>query len=96
MSRTIQVVRWAVCSRLLVLLLGTAARLLIPSYDTSSSIREPSLAADQFLARALSAFANWDSVFYLGIAERGYEFEQEHAFFPLLPAAIRGCAELGE
>ena len=38
----------------------------------------------------------WDTIFYMRIAKCGYEFEQYHAFFPLLPALIRAMKYLGE
>ena len=45
--------------------------------------------------RAVGMFANWDSVFFVRIAEAGrYPYEHFHAFFPALPAAIRAVAAL--
>lgn len=34
-------------------------------------------------------------MFYMRIAKCGYEYEQYHAFFPLLPAAIAAVRSLG-
>jgi mannosyltransferase PIG-V len=39
-------------------------------------------------------FAQWDSVWFLHIAEHGYDSEQITAFFPLYPLAVRGVAEV--
>ena len=51
------------------------------------------------LARRVTPLARWDSGWYLGIAESGYEAppsrvgqETNHAFFPLYPALMRGVA----
>lgn len=34
-------------------------------------------------------FGHWDGVFFLQIAEYGYEFEKFHAFFPAFPGLMR-------
>jgi GPI mannosyltransferase 2 len=33
-------------------------------------------------------YTHWDAVYFLRVAQVGYEFEMEHAFFPLLPILI--------
>lgn len=39
---------------------------------------------------------SWDSIYFINIARNGYRFEQEHAFFPLLPLIMnRGSALIG-
>lgn len=38
----------------------------------------------------------WDSVYYVRIAECGYEYEQTHAFFPALPLLMQFVANTGE
>jgi GPI mannosyltransferase 2 len=41
---------------------------------------------------------SWDSLYFVRIAQCGYETEKTHAFFPLLPALMRGlqatCASM--
>lgn len=44
----------------------------------------------------LHRFAVWDSVFLTRIAQCGYEYEQFHAFFPLLPIILRAASSVGE
>ncbi|EFA76240.1 phosphatidylinositol glycan [Heterostelium album PN500] len=39
-------------------------------------------------------FVKWDSIYYIRIAEYGYEFEQYHAFFPLYPMTLRYLANV--
>ena len=44
----------------------------------------------------LSVWSRWDSVWYLGIANAGYDFNPDSpAFFPLYPMLSRGLADLG-
>ena len=40
------------------------------------------------------AFAQWDSGWFLRIAEHGYDVKQSAAFFPLYPLLVRGLAEV--
>ena len=39
-------------------------------------------------------FAQWDSVWFLHIAEHGYDSKQITAFFPLYPLVVHGLAEV--
>lgn len=41
----------------------------------------------------LGGLSRWDAEHYLFIAEHGYVFEHNFAFFPLLPVILRGLAE---
>lgn len=88
------VVRWAVCSRVCLFVLSALSRAVVPAYDTSASISVDRAPGDSVTDAAVKSLfgglGNWDAVYFLRVAEAGgYEFEQEHAFFPLLPAAIR-------
>ena len=49
---------------------------------------------DNTVRRLLAPFARWDSIYFLKIAHDGYQFEQQHAFFPLYPMLIRLLALL--
>ncbi|KAJ9526814.1 hypothetical protein QJQ45_017443, partial [Haematococcus lacustris] len=62
---------------------------LLPDYDTSSQHLHEAcgLTGDKWLWRVLT----WDSVFYTDLACNGYQFEQQYAFFPLLPALLRAA-----
>lgn len=37
----------------------------------------------------LAGFVRWDAVYFASIAAEGYRFEQQYAFFPLLPLAMK-------
>lgn len=63
----------------------------------SDAARDPSAErgegyADALARIAFGPFAHWDGVFMLRLAEAGYEYEQFHAFFPLMPLLMRGLA----
>ena len=43
----------------------------------------------------LTGLAVWDSAFFVRVARCGYEYEQFHAFFPLLPLLLRAALHTG-
>ncbi|KAF3338097.1 GPI mannosyltransferase 2 [Carex littledalei] len=91
---------YALLSRILLLSLIATWRLLFRPYDTSASLNPPCLSSssnqsqpsDQILwprvASAIESSVVWDGVYFVRIAECGYEYEQTYAFLPLLPVAI--------
>lgn len=93
---TRRLLRYAVASRVLVVVLIILWRSLLNPYDTSASINPPCLSAASssspppaaLLPRVGSAIERsivWDGVYFTRIAECGYEYEQTYAFLPLLP-----------
>ena len=42
---------------------------------------------------SMKPFVRWDALYFLGISEHGYTFEQQHAFFPFFPILIRGIRD---
>ncbi|KAL8457586.1 hypothetical protein ACS0TY_035450 [Phlomoides rotata] len=96
---TRRLLRYAVVSRLLVLTLIFIWRSFLIPYDTSASINPPCLSAANsstspppvILPRVGSAIESsivWDGVYFIRIAECGYEYEQTYAFLPLLPLCV--------
>lgn len=70
--------------------------LLIPDHaaDAFSPPRLPEPGAWDVLAeRLLGGLARWDAEHFLFIAERGYLYEHNCAFFPLYPLSLRAVAE---
>lgn len=95
--------RVAALSRVAMLLLMLTFDALLDDYDTSGrlspgdgvSSAKTSVDAESPpspLCAAVEGLVTWDAVYFLRIAEVGYEHEQTHAFFPLLPAVTRGVA----
>lgn len=92
----ILVLKSAICSRLLVLTLTIIWRILVSPYDTSAPLNPPCLSTPNNTpplpqSRFASAIENgivWDSVYFVRIAQCGYEYEQSYAFLPLLPFSI--------
>lgn len=99
------VLKTALLSRTVLVALMVLSRALCRPYDTSASLHAPclnssgSLAIHQpvypRLARFLEEAVVWDGVYYVRIAQCGYEYEQTHAFLPLLPFLIRLFAFTG-
>eukprot|EP01113_Clastostelium_recurvatum_P050756 TRINITY_DN9692_c0_g1_i1.p1 TRINITY_DN9692_c0_g1~~TRINITY_DN9692_c0_g1_i1.p1 ORF type:complete len:508 (-),score=92.78 TRINITY_DN9692_c0_g1_i1:6-1373(-) len=50
--------------------------------------------ADALIAHTLGRLVRWDAIYFVGIAQKGYEYEQEHAFFPLLPCLMQGLSRV--
>eukprot|EP00741_Cyanophora_paradoxa_P005791 tig00000113_g5612.t1 len=84
------IARAAVLSRATVLGLGALSASLLEPYDTSASV--PDASGEPAASGPLRGFGNWDGVYFLAIARRGYVYEQEHAFFPLYPLCVRWLA----
>ncbi|RDX68279.1 GPI mannosyltransferase 2, partial [Mucuna pruriens] len=83
------VLKSAIYSRLLLVTLIILFRTLVSPYDTSAPLNPPCLSApNATLLNHPSSLENavvWDSVYFLRIAQCGYEYEQSFAFLPLLP-----------
>ena len=71
--------------------------LIVDDYDTSGSLSPgfgPHDVSSSALCRRAEGLVTWDSVYFTRIATHGYEYEQTHAFFPLLPWLMRALAPL--
>ena len=49
---------------------------------------------DEGLSDVWKTFTKWDAAYFLHIARDGYQFEAEHAFFPLYPVLIKFLARV--
>ena len=107
----LKVLLLATAVRVLILGAAVTFDAVLPDYDSSVSLLTQSCkvfgdlqvsqsAATERLTAvtargALAKLAVWDSVFFVRIAKCGYEYEQFHAFFPLLPLTMRAVLLAG-
>ncbi|KFP06821.1 GPI mannosyltransferase 2, partial [Calypte anna] len=95
-----EVVRFAVCCRALTLLLQASPlalfNFLIPDH-AADAFSPPRLSDpgpwDLLVEQLLGGLSHWDAEHFLFIAERGYLYEHNCAFFPLYPLCLRAVAE---
>lgn len=75
----------SVVSRVLIFFLSRVVDLVLTDYDSSAwGLGEP------HEVRTVGAhLVKWDGVHFLSVAAHEYKFENQHAFFPGLPYAIR-------
>ncbi|MCL7028451.1 hypothetical protein MKW94_001896 [Papaver nudicaule] len=93
-----KILRAALVSRILVLSLIILWRSLLSPYDTSAILNPDCLSSDSDtssesliwpkIGSAIEGSIVWDGVYFIRIAQCGYEYEQTYAFFPLLPIFI--------
>jgi len=81
-------VRIAVLTRLALLTWAVVADVLLEDYDSAADALPQRPDAVTLLAKP---FLRWDAFYFAHIGEHGeYVYEQENAFFPLLPLLARG------
>ncbi|KDP38090.1 hypothetical protein JCGZ_04733 [Jatropha curcas] len=100
-NHQILILKYAISSRLLLLALIIFWCILVHPYDTSSPLNPTCLSSNSLnhhhhhhnvlwpqIGSAIEDSIVWDSVYFVRIAECGYEYEQSYAFLPLLPICI--------
>lgn len=99
MSRLLTVCATAASTRILTIILAVISKAFVDDYDSSAETillgSSTALIPNNLLYRFFSVFVRWDAFYFLHIAENGYVYEQEHAFFPLLPMLSRLVSETG-
>ncbi|KAF8938067.1 hypothetical protein BGZ58_001645 [Dissophora ornata] len=96
LNRASTVAYYALISRLAIWAIAVVSHALIQDYDSAVELILPiETPAEQLFKSVFGVFLRWDSFYFVDIAERGYVFEQAHAFFPLLPLLTRLVAGTG-
>lgn len=67
----------------------------LPVLDCSGRTSESPSQPPATIFSGLQRLNVWDSQFFIRISQCGYEYEQIHAFFPLLPAALHTLSRIG-
>lgn len=91
-----EIIRFSLSCRGLTLIMQVLFNLLIPDHtaDAFSPPRPPpSSLGDHIAELLLRGLGRWDAEHFLFIAEHGYVYEHNMAFFPLLPMVITGLAQ---
>ncbi|KAF9131258.1 hypothetical protein BGW39_002041 [Mortierella sp. 14UC] len=90
LNRIGTVAYYALISRLVIWAIAAVSHALIQDYDSALELILPIDTPGQQLFKSIfGVFLRWDAFYFVHIAEKGYIFEQAHAFFPLVPALTR-------
>lgn len=101
-TRELVVLRMALVSRCVTLGLMLVQDALFQDLSTSSHLQFSPCHGDavserhenSWIIKKVESSVPWDSVYFMRIAQCGYESDQIFAFFPLLPAIMRGSGEI--
>ncbi|XP_058057683.1 GPI mannosyltransferase 2 [Anopheles bellator] len=90
----ISIVKLALVSRLLVIVLQIVANQLLPDHDAGVFVaprdtEQPERPLDKLVRFAFGGLERWDAQYFLHIAEHGYTYENTLAFFPLFPFILK-------
>ncbi|KAI8520285.1 hypothetical protein Bbelb_000390 [Branchiostoma belcheri] len=91
-----EVVKFAVFSRILIILWQMVSNNLIPDHDAgvfNPPVRHPVGFGDHLIDVVLGGFSHWDSAHFLYIADHGYTIQKHFAFFPLFPTTVKTVSE---
>ncbi|XP_053124322.1 GPI mannosyltransferase 2 isoform X2 [Hemicordylus capensis] len=91
-----ELIQFAVLCRAITLLLQAIFNLLIPDH-AADAFSPPRLSesgfCDWLVEKLLGGLSRWDAEHFLFIAEYGYVYEHNGAFFPLFPLSLQVVAE---
>jgi len=88
------IVKYAIQSRCLIWIISVISHIFVNEHDSSASLilsdnQQNYSTLDHIVIKLFGVFIRWDSFFFYHIAENGYIYEQETAFFPFLPLMMR-------
>ncbi|RIA90519.1 Glycosyltransferase Family 76 protein, partial [Glomus cerebriforme] len=85
----------SICSRFLTWIIALISTFIVDDYDSSvdTILRNQEESTIQRIFNVcFRVFLRWDTFYFTHISEEGYIYEQEHAFFPMLPLLARGLS----
>jgi hypothetical protein len=85
-----------ILSRVIVFLLAHVSLYLVGEFDDSATLLLYTSSQPSVLTRLLSPLVRWDAIYFTAIAQRGYKYEHEMAFFPLVPFITGYAGRLGK
>ncbi|ORX39481.1 mannosyltransferase [Piromyces finnis] len=88
------IIKYAIQSRCLIWIIALISKIFVNEHDSSASLilsdkQQNYSYLDHLVIKLFGVFIRWDSFFFYHIAENGYVYEQETAFFPFLPYMMR-------
>ncbi|OUM57786.1 glycosyltransferase family 76 protein [Piromyces sp. E2] len=88
------IVKYVIQSRCLIWIISLISHIFVNEHDSSASLilsdnQQNYSTLDFLVIKLFGVFIRWDSFFFYHIAENGYVYEQETAFFPFLPYMMR-------
>jgi hypothetical protein len=87
--------RLAICVKILIWILSFASDELIEDHDYSSHLilTKSSTLELSLVGRLFKCFLRWDAVIFMDLAQNGYLYLKNHAFFPFFSFFSRAGAE---
>lgn len=95
MADTKYIIRFAICSRILVILLQAVSNFFIADHDANVFLSPKSTASENgatchsIVNTVFGGFRRWDGEYFLHISEHGYTYENTLVFYPIFPFCIR-------
>lgn len=95
MTNTKYIIRLAIFSRILVILLQAVSNFFIPDHDANvflspkSKPSEAGATCHSIVNTLIGGFRRWDGEYFLHISEHGYTYENTLVFYPLFPFCVR-------
>jgi len=97
-SNKLIIYKLSILSRVLTWIIALISTFIVDDYDSSVDIilkSQESTILQKVFNICFRVFLRWDSFYFVHISEKGYVYEQEHAFFPLLPLLARCLSNSG-
>ena len=89
----------SILSRIITWIIAIISKFMLDDYDSSVDVilmSQESTIIQKIFNSFFRVFLRWDTFYFTHISEEGYIYEQEHAFFPLLPLLARGLSNSGK